>query len=238
MSPKFDNKQEEEENSTKRKRDDSDKKSNKRSKRNVVDEEETLEQPSVISKPKSIKINRSPVMTLWATIVAQHLYPDLSLAEALSLGRAVAGITAQAKGTSIGKYSKEHQAGKSGKKQEPSPNIEKFDVLGIEVKAKKVQTSDGEDVFRALTGKNKLQDPQAAMKYLEKRFGDALGYVMAEMSKAAKTCLKDNDGGREALESSSYSYYEHIRPQVPGGTKKWGAKGQLEINKLSDFYNQ
>ena len=44
----------------------------------------------------NILINRAPVLTLWATIVAERLGFDQD--EALSLGKAVAGLTAQSKG--------------------------------------------------------------------------------------------------------------------------------------------
>ena len=43
----------------------------------------------------NILINRAPVLTLWATIVAERLGFDQD--EALSLGKAVAGLTAQSK---------------------------------------------------------------------------------------------------------------------------------------------
>lgn len=48
----------------------------------------------------TFKINRAPVMTLWAAIVAERLGFDHD--EALTLGRAVAGLNAQSKGTKLG----------------------------------------------------------------------------------------------------------------------------------------
>src|SRR6202051_1205114 len=47
-----------------------------------------------------ILINRAPVLTLWATTVAERLGFDHD--EALSLGRAVAGLNAQSKGRRLG----------------------------------------------------------------------------------------------------------------------------------------
>jgi len=44
---------------------------------------------------RKITINRAPVLTLWAAIVAERLGFDQ--AEALTLGRAVAGLNAYAK---------------------------------------------------------------------------------------------------------------------------------------------
>ncbi len=48
----------------------------------------------------SVSINRAPVLTLWAAVVAQRLGFDAD--EALTLGKAVAGLNAQAKGRKLG----------------------------------------------------------------------------------------------------------------------------------------
>ena len=44
----------------------------------------------------TIQINRAPVLTLWAAVVAECL--GFEWTEALTLGRAVAGLNAYAKG--------------------------------------------------------------------------------------------------------------------------------------------
>jgi len=49
-----------------------------------------------------ITINRAPVFTLWAAVVAQRL--GFGEDEALSLGKAVAGLNAQTKGRMLGIY--------------------------------------------------------------------------------------------------------------------------------------
>jgi hypothetical protein len=51
---------------------------------------------------RTIRINRAPVLTLWAAVVAERLGFDR--AEALSLGRAVAGLNAQSKGRRLGVF--------------------------------------------------------------------------------------------------------------------------------------
>jgi hypothetical protein len=45
---------------------------------------------------KTISINRAPFLTLWAAVAAERLGFDHD--EALTLGKAVAGLNAQAKG--------------------------------------------------------------------------------------------------------------------------------------------
>jgi hypothetical protein len=49
---------------------------------------------------KTISINRAPVLTLWAAVVAQRL--GFAEDEALTLGKAVAGLNAQSKGRRLG----------------------------------------------------------------------------------------------------------------------------------------
>src|SRR5260370_31210906 len=49
---------------------------------------------------KTISINRAPVLTLWAAVVADRLGFDED--EALTLGKALAGLNAQAKGRRLG----------------------------------------------------------------------------------------------------------------------------------------
>jgi hypothetical protein len=51
---------------------------------------------------RKILINRAPVLTLWAVVVAERLGSDHD--EALSLAKAVAGPTAQSRGQRLGIY--------------------------------------------------------------------------------------------------------------------------------------
>jgi hypothetical protein len=48
----------------------------------------------------AVIINRAPVLTLWAAVVAERLGFDRE--EALTLGKSVAGLTAQSKGQRLG----------------------------------------------------------------------------------------------------------------------------------------
>ena len=54
----------------------------------------------MVTTANKIQINRAPVLTLWASVVAERLgfKPD----EALSLGKALAGLNAQSKGQRLG----------------------------------------------------------------------------------------------------------------------------------------
>lgn len=181
--------------------------------------------PAVTSQPESILINRSPVLTLWATVVAQALYPKATLTEALSLGGAVAGQLSKAKGTSLGIYQKGEEDGDGGGADRADDSLLEFHLLGFVIHGR--QTPDG---LRAVANDGREQDPHSTWRLLQKRFGDSLAFVMDRMERAAASV------GRDRLGSSAYDYYAYVRPDIPQGTKGWGAHGRLHTERLSSFY--
>jgi hypothetical protein len=82
-----------------------------------------------------------------------------------------------------------------------------------------------EDGLRAVS-KDKPIKPESVQKYLEKRFGDALDDASEAMMALAKS-LKPSD-----LASQAYKLYEEFRPNIPSGTKGWGAEGRLSLEKI------
>jgi hypothetical protein len=56
----------------------------------------------MVEAGRKVSINRAPVLTLWAAVVAERLGFDHG--EALTLGKAVAGLNAHAKGVRLGLY--------------------------------------------------------------------------------------------------------------------------------------
>ena len=168
---------------------------------------------------KKVKINRAPVLTLWATVVAERLGFDRDAA--LTLGKSVAGLNAQAKGQRLGIYEKpkDQPAEAVSKARKPA---EQFSVplLGRSVPA--VQTPQG---VRA-TAKGKPLDPGSVQRYLEQKFGQDLDDVQAAMVKLAKAYKPDE------LAARAYSLYEHFRPTIPEGTQGWGAKGELDLDAI------
>src|SRR5512138_2394715 len=90
---------------------------------------------------KPIKINRAPVMTLWAAVVAERLGYDEQAA--LTLGRSVAGLNAQAKGQRLGIYeAPDEKEEKTKPEKEKAPGEQTFvELLGRSVPA--VHTRDG-----------------------------------------------------------------------------------------------
>jgi hypothetical protein len=168
---------------------------------------------------KKIKINRAPVLTLWAAVVAERLGYDEETA--LTLGKAVAGLNAQSKGRKLGIYEeKTEDEKKEDKKKEKPARVEFIEVLGRDVPA--VETPRG--VRAAIKGE--AIHAGAVESYLEKKFGDDLDETRAAMKKLAKAYTP------KQLESKAYDLYEKFRPEIPEGKKGWGAKGELDLDYI------
>jgi hypothetical protein len=162
-----------------------------------------------------ITINRAPVLTLWAAVVAQRLGFDEE--EALTLGRAVAGLNAYSKAVSLGLY-KPAEPGAKKKRDEIDHGDElRIDLLHRAVPA--VHTADG---IRALS-KGKPDDPDSVRRYLAAKFKDDLEDATTAMAALAASVPKGE------LADRAYALYEQFRPSIPAGARGWGAKGALDL---------
>ncbi len=160
---------------------------------------------------KKIKINRAPVLTLWAAIVAERLGYDEETA--LTLGKAVAGLNAQSKGRRLGIYeekSKEEKE-KEAKKQKPV-KTEFIEILGRGVPA--IKTPNG---LRAAI-KGEAIHAESVETYLKQKFKDDLDDARAAMEKLAKAYTP------KQLENKAYDLYEKFRPKIPEGTERLGSE--------------
>jgi len=170
------------------------------------------------TSPHTIKVNRAPVLTLWAAVVAERL--GFTHDEALTLGRAVAGLNAYAKGVSLGLI---HPAPAALREQRKK--LQKGKTLTVALLGRAVPVVHTPDGLRALS-KDKPDDPAAVARYLEGKFGDALPDVRAAMSRLARSRPP------KTLAAEAYALYEKFRPAVPAGTRGWGAKGELDLERL------
>lgn len=168
---------------------------------------------------KKIKINRAPVLTLWATVVAERLGYDEDTA--LTLGKAVAGLNAQSKGKKLGIYEeKSEDEKKEEKKKEKAAKPEFIELLGRGIPA--VKTPKG---LRAAI-KGEPIHAESVQTYLEQKFKDDLDDTRKAMEKLAKAYTP------KQLESKAYDLYEKFRPEIPEGVKGWGAKGELDLDYI------
>jgi hypothetical protein len=170
---------------------------------------------------KKIKINRAPVMTLWAAVVAERLGHDHDTA--LTLGKAVAGLNAQSKGQRLGIFEKSKdklEQGKKKQKAEGSQRTVQVMLLGRTVPT--VRTKDG---MRAVA-KDEPITPQSVQRYLDLKFRDDLGDVQEAMETLAKSYKPAK------LEEEAFELYVKFRPTVAEGEKGWGAKADLDLGKI------
>ena len=105
---------------------------------------------------RNILIIRAPVLTLWASTVAERLGFDQY--EALSLGKAVAGLTAQSKGQRLGIYKRVPQEIQKARARKRGEEF-LVEICGRQVPA--VDTTNG---VRAVT-KNKPVEAKSVERY-------------------------------------------------------------------------
>jgi hypothetical protein len=166
-----------------------------------------------------LKVNRAPVLTLWATVVAMRLgHPKDT---ALTLGRAVAGSAARVKARSIGREDRKGDRDAETPQLRPDHVTAPIFLLGKNIRL--LPNADGE--LRAADG-GQAADPEAVQRYLTKAFGGQLDEVREAMEELA-THYEPAE-----LNRIGFRLYERFRPEIPAGNAGWGARGVLEIDKI------
>ena len=166
---------------------------------------------------KTISINRAPVLTLWAAVVAERL--GFNEDEGLSLGKALAGLTAQTKGRRLGIYKPHEDGAKEAREKE------RGEEFWIELCGRPLPAKNTENGIRAVKG-TQVIEPGGVRRYLEGKFGDDLGQVRSAMQRLAKSYAP------KELAESAFHLYERFRPAIPEGVKGWGAQGNLDLGVI------
>jgi hypothetical protein len=167
----------------------------------------------------TILVNRAPVLTLWAAVVAERVGhpPDT----ALTLGRAVTGSAARVKARSLGREERKADREAETPRLRLKPETAPVFLLGKEIHL--LPNEDGE--LRAADGERPA-DPGAVQRYLTKAFGERLEDVRAAMRQLAAR------HDPMALNRIGFRLYETFRPEVPPGNEGWAAKAVLDVNKI------
>jgi hypothetical protein len=163
-----------------------------------------------------IRVNRAPVLTLWAAIVAERLGHDADAA--ITLGRAVAGSSARVKARSIGLEEK-HES------NEPHDAAKRASLQTVHLLGRDVPVIEHKGSQYALEHDNPVS-PRVAHAYVERAFGAHLSRVRRAMEKLADSLAPGE------LNRTGFRLYEQFRPEVPAGAKGWGAKGLLDLQKI------
>ena len=160
----------------------------------------------------TVTINRAPVLTLWAAVVAERL--GFERDEALTLGKAVAGLTAQSKGQRLGIFTPS-PAEVRRKRAEKAREAGVFSVALLGRAVPVLHTDEG---LRAVGKDQKPVTPESVEKYLKSKFGEALPQVRAAMVKLAKS------RSPERLADEAFRLYERFGPGFrrvsPGGGRR------------------
>jgi len=168
----------------------------------------------------TVTVNRAPVLTLWAAVVAERL--GFQHEEALTLGKSVAGLTAQSKGQRLGIFTPSPEAVRRQRAEKAkAAGVFPVALLGRAVPV--LHTADG---LRAAGKDQKPVLPASVEKYVKSKFGDSLPAVRPAMVKLAKA------RSPEVLADEAFHLYEQFRPEVPAGESGWGAKGTLSVARI------
>ena len=165
-----------------------------------------------------VTVNRAPVLTLWAAVVAERLGFDRD--EALTMGRVVAGLNAYAKGKSLGLFKPAPEEVRKERKR-----LEHGAEMHVDLLHRAVPVTVTPDGLRAVS-KGRPIAPESVERYLQGKFGDALAAVEQAMQALAASLDADE------LARSAYSLYEVFRPAVPAGVRGWGAAGVLDLERI------
>jgi hypothetical protein len=167
---------------------------------------------------RTITINRTPVLTLWASVVARRL--GFARDEALTLGRAVAGLNTYAKGGSHGLLRPSRAAIKERRQDLKAGKRLQVDLLQRAVPV--MRTRKG---LRALS-RDRPVAPAVVEQYLEIKFGDALKLVRNAMKRLARSMSAPE------IAAQADELYEKFRPRIPNGVPGWGAEGKLDLGRI------
>ena len=140
--------------------------------------------------------------------------------EALTLGRAVAGLNAYSKGLSLGIFQPTPREVK-----EQRQKMRKEETVTVDLLHRAVPAKHSDEGLRALSGESPIH-PESVQKYLESKFGDALEDISTAMVELAKSLPPSQ------LAEKAYALYEKFRPEIPPGKKGWGASGKLDLDLI------
>lgn len=159
-----------------------------------------------------IVINRTPVLTLWAIVVAERL--GYSTDSALTLGKSVGILRAYEEGQDQGIFWKEEKVGRG---------LRKGDVRLL---GQFIPVAEGSEGPLAIHNAKPI-DPGGVCKYLEKKLGADLATVADAMRELAAAYIP------EALAEYALGLFMEFQPEVPPGREGWGAKGELDVDKIT-----
>jgi hypothetical protein len=167
---------------------------------------------------RTITINRAPVLTLWGSVVARRL--GFNRDEALTLGRAIAGLGIQPKRPAVKLIAPSPKAIKQQRRGMKGGKRVQLDLMQRAVPV--VRTPDG---LRALANDRPIA-PAIVEQYLEIKFGDALKLVRDAMKRLARSMSAPE------IAAQADELYAKFRPRIRDGEAGFLAEGKLDLGRI------
>uniref|UniRef100_A0A0G4I2Z7 Uncharacterized protein n=1 Tax=Chromera velia CCMP2878 TaxID=1169474 RepID=A0A0G4I2Z7_9ALVE len=193
------------------------------------------------------EVNRSPVMILWAAVVAERVGivsgcgggekdGDGGQGEGgkrgplwgccLSLATAAASYYAQAKGESL-------KILQPAPPSTPGSHDGAVELLGQMVPTRKVKVTGGGggELVRGVTSRGTSADPVAKDRLLQSKFDPSFLPLAYLCLRALADSVPVSELKRGKL---AYELYTSFRPGIPKGAEGWGAAGRFELSAVFD----
>ncbi len=165
-------------------------------------------------------INRAPVLTLWSFVVAERL--GHSRETALTLAKAIAGMSAYAKAKSLG------LAEDRDTETAARTHARKAETKALAFMGRRIPVEASPSGPLALADGKPIQ-PKSVEKYLAAKFGSHLDEVREAMQALARSRTPS------VLAHEAFHLYEQFRPSIPAGAAGWGKAGELDLAKITNL---
>lgn len=168
---------------------------------------------------RSTVVNRAPIMTAWAMIVAEKL--GFKHEEALSIASAYTELNAISKGTSLGIF---------GKGKTPASEVmESSSQPHVELMGRRIPLLTGKSgQWRALSSDGTPVPPSSAYSYVSNALKQTTPYIIGAMRMLASTFTPAE------LNQKGFGLYASFRPQVDS----WGGRSTVKCKDILDLRKQ
>ncbi|KAF9268051.1 hypothetical protein L218DRAFT_918285 [Marasmius fiardii PR-910] len=173
---------------------------------------EVLEE--TILRTKSVVINRAPLMTAWATVVAERM--GFQREEALSIASVYTEMNAISKGVSLGIFKAGKEKGLDAARGGTQPYV---DFIG-----RRPLYQNQKDQWRALLNGTPAT-PSAAYGYISRSFRQTTPHIIGALR------LLVNSYSPQEINNKAWSLYADFRPEVNG----WGKRSEVQCSTILDL---
>ncbi|GJJ07609.1 hypothetical protein Clacol_001812 [Clathrus columnatus] len=178
----------------------------------AFDFKEVLDEKALMTR--AAVVNRAPVMTAWAAIVACRM--GFKQEEALSIASVYTEMNAISKGVTLGIYEQRKNEGLEASEDSGQPYV---DFMGRRQRIPLYKTE--EDQWRALLKGDPIP-PSTAYRYITNAFRQTTSHIVGAMRLVAESYEP------QELNRIAFGLYADFRPEVDG----WGKKAEIKCSTI------